>query len=59
VTLLDAMKMKGDEERKISFLKVDVEGFEIGLIRNWIEDGLTDWIDQVSELQFYDCKLLL
>ncbi len=51
MTLLDAMKMKGDEERKISFLKVDVEGFEIGLIRNWIEDGLTDRIDQVSELQ--------
>ena len=34
--------MMGDEDKVISFLKVDTEGAEINSIRNWIIDGLTD-----------------
>ena len=47
MALLDAIKMMGDDGKKISILKVDVEGMEIPLIRNWINDGLTSSIDQI------------
>ena len=52
VTLLDAMNMMGDDDKRISILKVDVEGMEIPLIRNWISDGLTDRIDQI-QIEFH------
>ena len=42
------MSMMGDDNKKISILKVDVEGMEIPLIRNWISDGLTRSIDQIQ-----------
>ena len=48
LTLKDAIGEMGDEGKKISYLKVDVEGSEILSIRNWIIDGLPKIIDQES-----------
>ena len=48
LTLKDAIREMGDEGKKISYLKVDVEGSEILAIRNWIIDGLPKITDQVS-----------
>ena len=40
LTLRDAIELMGDTGKKISYLKVDVEGAEIAAIRNWIIDKL-------------------
>ena len=48
VTLRDAIHQIGDVGRKISYLKVDVEGAEISSISNWIIDKLPQKIDQVE-----------
>ena len=50
LTLKDAIREMGDEGKKISYLKVDVEGSEILAIRNWIIDGLPKITDQVRLL---------
>ena len=48
LTLKDAIREMGDEGKKISYLKVDVEGAEISSISNWIIDKLPQKIDQVE-----------
>jgi hypothetical protein len=49
------MKMMGDAGRKISFLKVDVEGSELMAVRNWILDDLVKNIDQM-QIEFHTGK---
>ena len=48
LTLRDAIHEMGDSGKKISYLKVDLEGAELNSISNWIIDGLPKNIDQVG-----------
>jgi hypothetical protein len=45
-----------DAGKKISYLKVDVEGAELPAIRNWIVEGLPKTIDQMM-IEFHTGKL--
>jgi len=46
--LKDIVEMKGDIGKKISFLKVDVEGAEIKAMSEWIESGILDQVQQIG-----------
>jgi hypothetical protein len=52
LTLRDALELMGDEGKRISFVKLDVEGYEISMLRSWILDGLMDSIDQM-QIEFH------
>jgi hypothetical protein len=47
LTLRDAVKLMNDSGRTISYLKVDIEGFEIKAIPEWIGSGILDQVGQV------------
>jgi hypothetical protein len=48
LTLRDSIREMGDSGKKISYLKVDIEGAELSSICNWIIDKLPQRIDQVG-----------
>jgi hypothetical protein len=49
-TLREAMTSLDDLGKRITYLKVDIEGYEIDAIPDWIDNGLTQNIDQVLRI---------
>jgi hypothetical protein len=48
--LREAMTSLDDLGKRITYLKVDIEGYEIDAIPDWIDNGLTQNIDQVLRI---------
>ena len=42
------MKENGDYGRRITYLKVDVEGAEIVCLKQWLKSGVFDFVDQLG-----------
>ena len=47
-SLEDAIKYFGDEGKTIHYLKVDVEGYELKAIPNWVSSGILNQIQQIN-----------
>lgn len=47
-TLMDLMLKNGDDMSKIFFLKVDIEGYELDALPEWIESGALEKVDQLA-----------
>jgi len=58
VTLKESIKRMGDEGKKISYLKVDIEGSELDAIQEWIDSGILDKIDQIG-IEFHTGEIFL
>jgi len=47
-TLKDLMVGNGDEKSRIFYLKVDIEGYELDALPEWIESGALEKVDQMA-----------
>ena len=48
LTLKEILTLMGDSDKNISYLKVDIEGFEIDAIPEWISSGILDRVSQIG-----------
>jgi hypothetical protein len=48
MTLKETMELMGDSDKTISYLKVDVEGAELTAMKEWIDSGVLDQVDQIG-----------
>jgi hypothetical protein len=48
VTLSGAIERMGDTGRRITYLKVDVEGAELSALKNWISSGILEYVSQIG-----------
>jgi hypothetical protein len=58
VTLKESVKRMGDEGKKISYLKIDIEGSELDAVQEWIDSGILDNVDQIG-IEFHTGELFL
>ena len=47
-TLDTLLKENGEFGRRITYLKVDVEGYEIPCLKQWLKSGVVNFIDQLG-----------
>ena len=47
-TLDTLLKENGEYGRRITYLKVDVEGYEIACLKQWLKSGVVNFIDQLG-----------
>ena len=47
-TLDTLLKENGEYGRRITYLKVDVEGYEISCLKQWLKSGVVNFIDQLG-----------
>ena len=47
-TLDTLLKENGEYGRRITYLKVDVEGYEISCLKQWLKSGVVKFIDQLG-----------
>ena len=56
VTLREAMKMHGDEDKEITYLKVDVEGAEFYALPEMVKSGIFSQVRQMGiEMHTVSC----
>ena len=48
LSLLDSIKLFGDEGREITYLKIDIEGAEFGALPSMLESGVFEQVRQMG-----------
>ena len=53
-TLETILKMNGDENKPLTYLKVDIEGFEIWSLKNWMNSNALRNVEQLG-IEMHTC----
>ena len=57
-TLETILKMNGDENKPLTYLKVDIEGFEIWSLKNWMDSNALKNVEQLGIEMHTSCNVI-
>ena len=57
-TLETILKINGDENKHLTYLKVDVEGFEIWSLKNWMDSNALKNVEQFGIEMHTSCNVI-